>query len=435
VTVAIAVVGSGPSGFYAADALLRKLSGCRIDIIDRLPTPFGLVRGGVAPDHQSTKTVQRVFERTALREGVRFLGLVEVGRDVSYDELKAAYDAVVIAIGCPVDRRLGIPGEALKGVYGSWSFVGWLNGHPGFRDLEPALAGPRIAVIGNGNVAIDCVRVLAKTPSEMANSDLCGHAAEALAQLRLERLYLIGRRGPLEASFTPVELAELGELERCVPIVDGAALERDIAAGEPAEAERKAKVLEALRRFAANKPGSKPIELHFLFWSAPVAILGEARARALRLERTRLPDGSAGHTGETYELEASTVITAIGYVGAPFPGLPMDERRGIVRNEAGRVEPGVYAVGWSKRGPSGTIPTNRADSIAVAELMAADLAAPHGAKPGPAGLDALLAARGVRPVGFAEWQKINAAEVAAAAPGRPREKLTRIAEMLAACRG
>lgn len=433
-TISVAIIGSGPSGFYAADALLRKLPGCRIDILDCLPTPYGLVRGGVAPDHQSTKAVQRVFERTATREGVRFLGHVEVGRHVGYEELKASYDAVVVAVGCPVDRKLGVPGEDLPGVYGSWSFVGWYNGHPEKRDLSPDLAGRAVAVIGNGNVAIDCVRVLAKTPAEMAKSDLCRHAAELLASAPIEDIYLIGRRGPVQASFTPVELAELGQLVRCVPLVDGAALERDIAAADPAEVKAKEKILAALRGFAANRPGDKPVRLHLLFWAAPTAIVGRGRVEGLRLALTRLASGHAVETGEILELAVTTVITAIGYVGRSFPGLPMDEGRGIVRNLEGRVEPGVYAVGWSKRGPSGTIPTNRADAMAVAELIAADLGA-HASKPGPAALDRLLAARGVRPVTFADWQRINEVEVKRAAQGRPREKFTRIEEMLAVCRG
>lgn len=432
-SLAVAIIGSGPSGFYAADGLLRKKPDCRIDILDRLPTPYGLVRGGVAPDHQSTKAVQRVFERIARREGVRFLGHVEVGRDVSYDELKARYDAVVVAIGCPVDRRLGIPGDTLPGVYGSWSFVGWYNGHPGLRDLDLALPGKAAAVIGNGNVAIDCVRVLAKTPDEMAKSDLCAHAAAVLAGARLEDIYLIGRRGPVEASFTPVELAELGELARCVPLVDGAAFERDIAAAPPEAVKGKEKILDILRRFTANKPGDKPLRLHFLFWSAPSAILGTGRVEALRLERRRPAEGRVAAAGEICDLPVETVISAIGYRGQPFAGLPMDEARGIVRNVEGRVEPGVYAVGWSKRGPSGTIPTNRADSMAVAELILADLGGEPG-KEGPAALDRLLAGRGVRPVRFADWLRIGEAEIKRAGEGRPREKFTRIEEMLALLR-
>ena len=434
-SVSIVVVGSGPSGFYAADALLRKLPDCRIDIIDRLPTPFGLVRGGVAPDHQSTKAVQRVFERTATRPNVRFLGNVEVGRDVRYEELKACYDAIVIAIGCPLDRKLGIPGEELEGVYGSWSFVGWYNGHPFHRDLSPDLGGRAVAVVGNGNVAIDCVRVLAKTPAEMAKSDLCRHAAEVIAKAPIEDIYLIGRRGPVQASFTPVELAELGGLERCVPLIDGVALERDISAAGPQELKAKEKVLETLRSFVGNKSGDKPIRLHFVFWATPVALLGHRHVEGIRLEHTRLADGRAGHTGESFEHAVSTVITAIGYKSAPFEGLPMDDTRGIVRNSDGRVEPGVYVVGWSKRGPSGTIPTNRGDSMAVADLIVADLAGAATGKPGAEAFDRLLAARGLKPVSFADWQRVNEAEIKRAADGRPREKLTRISEILAVCHG
>jgi len=434
VSLSIVIVGSGPSGFYAADALLRKLPGCRIDIVDRLPTPYGLVRSGVAPDHQSTKAVQRVFERTATRPNVRFLGHVNVGDDVTFGELKECYDAVVVAIGCPIDRKLGIPGEELRGVYGSWSFVGWYNGHPGHRDLDPELTGSAIAVIGNGNVAIDCVRVLAKTPAEMAKSDLCRHAAETIARAPIEMLYLIGRRGPVQIGFTPIELAELGQLEHCVPLLDGEALDRDIAAANPEEVTQKAKPLDILRSFAGNRLGDKPVSLRFIFWAAPTAIIGAGHAQRLRLERTRLADGQAGHTGDHFELSVSTVITAIGYIGAPFDGLPVDEKRGIVRNEEGRVEPGVYVVGWSKRGPSGTIPTNRADAMAVADLIMADFKTGPTGKLGPEAIDRILTARAVRPVGFAEWIRINEAEMKRAADGRPREKFTRISDLLAACR-
>jgi ferredoxin--NADP+ reductase len=430
VSAHFAIVGSGPAGFYAADALMRKLPGCAIDIIDRLPTPFGLVRAGVAPDHQSTKGVQRLFERIATKPGVRFLGHVELGRDVAYHELKAIYDAIVIATGCPHDRRLGIPGEALPEVHGSLRFVGWYNGHPDYRTPDPPLAGPAVAVIGNGNVAIDCLRVLAKSDAEMASSDLSRHAAERLAELHIERLYLIGRRGPVETSFTPVELAELGALERCLPLVDGDALERDIAAADPEAVRAKEKVLAALRRSAENKPGGKPLELHFLFWSTPLAILGDEHVEGLRLQR------KAGASGATREetLRVETIITAIGYRAMPFAGPPHDAERGIVTNEAGRVEPGVYVVGWAKRGPSGTIPTNRADSYAVVESIAADLAQAAGEKPGGAALDRLLAERDARPVSFADWQRIDAAEIARAAAGRPREKFTRIEELLEAAR-
>ena len=418
----IAIVGSGPAGFFAADALARKLPHATIDILDRLPTPYGLVRAGVAPDHQGTKGVARLFERSAKHPKMRFLGNVEVGRDVAYDELKAIYDVVVIATGALVDRKLGVPGEDLPGLYGSWRFVGWLNGHPHAEALDPPLAGPGVAVIGNGNVALDCARVLAKTTSEMAKSDLGRHARDALAATRITDLYLVGRRGPVEASFSPFELSELGTLEACAPLLDGAALEREIAAAEPEALKAKEKVLEIFRGFAKNAPDAKPVRLHFMFRARPVAFLGGARLEAIELET---PAGRL-------QIPVASAITAIGYGAVPIPGMPFDARAGTARNDGGRIEPGVYAVGWIARGPSGTIPTNRTDGIAAAERIAADLAAAGpGAKPGPAGLDALLAARGVEPVSFEEWKAIDAAEIARAEAGRPREKFTRIEDMLA----
>jgi ferredoxin--NADP+ reductase len=421
----IAIVGSGPAGFYAADALARKLPGAAIDILDRLPTPYGLVRGGVAPDHQGTKGVQRLFERSTKHSGLRFLGNVEVGRDVAYRELKEIYDAVVIATGAPLDRKLGIPGEELPGVTGSWRFVAWYNAHPGAAELASPLAGPAVAVIGNGNVAIDCVRVLAKTEAEMAKSDLGRHARAALAGLRIDELYLIGRRGPVEASFAPVELDELASLEACVPLVDGVALEREIAAADPALVKAKGKILDILRTFAANKPGTKPVNLRFVFRARPVAFLGGARLEAIELET---PAGKR-------RLAVSSAITAIGYRALALDGMPFDGKTGIARNEGGRIEPGVYAVGWIARGPSGTIPTNRTDGIAAAERIAADLAAHATKKPGRAALDTLLAKRGARPVSFEQWKAIEAAEIARAEAGRPREKFTRVEEMLALCHG
>lgn len=426
-TAHICIVGSGPSGFYAADAIIRKLPDARIDIIDRLPTPYGLVRGGVAPDHQGTKAVARQFERICGKPTVRFLGNVAIGKDLSYAELKDAYDAVIIAIGAPSDRKLGIPGEDLPGVYGSSAFVGWYNGHPDHRDLEPRLDGSAVAVVGNGNVAIDVARVLSKTAGEMASSDLCGHAADVIAQANLTDVYLIGRRGPVEASFTSAELAELGHLERAQPVIEGA----DVTAATAPEGDAgKQKNLEILRGFAAAPRGDEPITLHLMFNAAPAAVLGESRVDGLRLERTRVEAGRAVATGEFVDLPVCAVVTAIGYRTASFDGLPYDETRGVVRNDQGRVEPGVYVVGWSKRGPSGTIPTNRADSIAVADLALADLAAKTTAKPGGEAIVRLLRERGVEAVDFAGWQRINDAETQQASGGKPREKLTRIGEMM-----
>lgn len=430
----IAIVGAGPSGCYVADALGRKLPGARIDVFDRLPTPFGLVRGGVAPDHQGTKNIARQFERTLGKEGVRFLGNIAVGRDISYEELKSAYDVLVITIGALEDRRLGIPGENLDAVYGSGQFVAWYNGIPDSRDLDPVLDGKSVAIIGNGNVALDIARLLGKTPDELAASDLCAHARAAFAAARIEDIWLIGRRGPPEASFTTAELAEFGELSRVAVLVDPAQLPQTLPEGLQEEQRKLAeKNLDVLQGYAARgQQPERPLRLHFVFNAAPIEIRGEHRARELVLEKTRIENGRAIPGGETFTIPADTVICAIGYRSTPFPGLPFDHARGTVAHEQGRVETGVYASGWCKRGPQGVVPANRADSLAVAELILADLAIhPPSGKPGGTVIDALLAGRGARPVDFAGWQKINAAEVAAG-QGRPREKLTRIGELLAA---
>ena len=433
-SIHIAIVGAGPSGCYIADALGRKLPDIRIDIFDRLPTPFGLVRGGVAPDHQGTKNISRQFERTLGMDGVRFLGNVEIGRDLSCAELKSAYDVLVITTGAIEDRRLGIPGEDLDGVYGSGQFVAWYNGIPDGRDLEPKLDGKSIAIIGNGNVALDIARLLGKTPEELAASDLCAHARAALEATSIKDIWLIGRRGPLEANFTTAELTEFGELSRVTLRVDPAQLPQDLPDGMTEEQKKLAeRNLEVLRRYAAEPENSeRPVCIHFIFNAAPKAMCGDGRVREIVLERTRVEQGRAVSGGETFSIQADTVISAIGYRSRPLPGLPFDDQRGIVANTAGRVEAGVYAAGWCKRGPQGVVPANRADSLAVTELIIADLAARQTeGKPGGAQIDRLLSQRKVCVVDFAGWQKINAAEVAAG-QGRPREKLTRIAELLAA---
>jgi ferredoxin--NADP+ reductase len=428
----IAIIGAGPSGCYLADALGRKLPDARIDIFDRLPTPFGLVRGGVAPDHQGTKNISRQFERTLGKEGVRFLGNVSIGHDLSYEELKTAYDVLVITIGALEDRTLGIPGEDLDGVYGSGRFVAWYNGIPEGRDLEPKLDGTSLAIIGNGNVALDIARLLGKTPEELAQSDLCAHARAAFAAAAIEDVWLIGRRGPQDASFTTAELAEFGELSRVAVLVDAAALPESPPDEMPEEQKKlAAKNLEVLRGYAGRgDQGDRPLRVHFLFNATPLAIEGAGRAHELRLVKT-----GAASDSECFSIPADTVVSAIGYRSTPFPGLPFDSGRGIVTNSEGRVEAGVYAAGWCKRGPQGVVPANRADALAVAELIVTDLAGSQpGSKPGGALIDSLLAQRSARPVDFAGWQKINAAEVAAG-QGRPREKLVRIEELLAAAAG
>jgi len=433
----IAIVGAGPSGCYVADALARKLPGAQIDVFDRLPTPFGLVRGGVAPDHQGTKNIARQFERTLGREGVRFLGNVSVGREISFDELKAAYHVLVITIGALQDRRLGIPGETLDAVYGSGRFVAWYNGIPDGRDLNPRLDGKSLAILGNGNVALDIARLLAKTPGELAGADLCAHARAAFEAATIEDIWLIGRRGPAEASFTSAELAEFGELARAAVLVDPAQLPPELPEGLAEEQSKVAqKNLDLLQGYAARgDQRERPLRVHFLFHAVPLAILGDGRARELVLQKTRIEHGQTLPAGETFRIPADTVVTAIGYRSTPFPGLPFDAARGVVANQSGRVGPGVYTAGWCKRGPHGVIPANRADALAVADLILADLAASQTShKPGGALIDTLLAERGVQPVDFSGWQKINAAEVAAG-DGRPREKLARLEDLLRVAHG
>ncbi|MSP66555.1 MAG: pyridine nucleotide-disulfide oxidoreductase [Alphaproteobacteria bacterium] len=427
----VAIVGSGPGGFYTAEALLKACPGCRIDIIDRLPTPYGLIRAGVAPDHQTTKKVARNFRATALSGPVAYLGNVEVGRDVSVADLQACYDAVVFAIGMPHDKALGIPGEDLAGVIGSAAFVGWYNAHPDFRDLNPPLDTQAVVVVGTGNVAIDCARVLVKTRAEMAESDLPEYAQAAIEAAPIRDVYMVGRRGPIEAKFTNVELREMGELEAAMPVVDAAVLPAS-AADYPGLSDRdrrlKERNLASLREFATAEAKGRPKRVHFLFNLAPVAILGEARVRAVRFEQTRVEGERAVGTGEFSEIPCGLVIPAIGYRSSGLDGVPFDARSGTIANADGRVGDGLYAVGWIKRGPTGVIATNRPDGVAVAGHIAKDIAS--GTKPGREALFALLAGRGVRVTSFPDWERIEAAETAAAAPPAPRRKFARIKDML-----
>ncbi len=427
--LSVAIVGSGPAGFYTADALLRSDADCRVDIIERLLAPYGLIRFGVAPDHEKTKNVSRGFARTAAHENVNYYGGVEVGGAVSLAELREMYDAVVLAVGAAHDRPLGIPGENKAGVLGSASFVNWYNVHPDFVDLAPNLDTPNVVIIGAGNVAIDIARLLVKTPAEVANTDLPAYAADAIHGAPITDVYMVARRGPVEAKFTNVELREMGELAQAAPQLDAAQLPDEVT-GEMSGRDFRVreKNLASLRQFSTRSSAEMPKRVHFVFFASPVEVLGDERVEAVRFERTRIEDGRAIGTGSFFEIPCGLVIAAIGYLSLPVPGAPFDERAGIVINEDGRVEKGLYTVGWIKRGPSGVIGTNKPDGKNAASQVIEDLGA--GGKPGRAALEPLLEARGVRWINFAEWQQIEAAEIANAAGGAPRRKFVREAEML-----
>lgn len=435
--IQIAIIGAGPSGCYLADALQRKLPAAKIDIFDRLPTPFGLVRGGVAPDHQGTKNISRQFERTFAKPNVGFCGNVEIGRDLSVAELRAHYDVVAVATGALEDRKLGIPGESLPGVHGSGAFVSWYNGIPDGRGLDPRLDSPTLAIIGNGNVALDIARLFAKTPAELAGSDLCAHARKAFDASAVRDIYLIGRRGPEVASFTSAELAEFGELERACPVVELTQIPDELPEGMSDDTRKLAeKNLGILRDFSRMHDRGKPVRVHFMFNVAPVALHGNQRVTTIELERTHGTDAHVEMSGERLQLPAGIVISAIGYRSRPLPGLPFDVTLGRFPNHDGRIAAGIYASGWCRRGPQGVVPANRADALGVADLIVADIAAgaiPAAGKAGSSAIGPLLKERAVRRVDFAAWQQINAAETAAGATdGRPREKFTTVAELLAA---
>ena len=428
-TVSVAIVGAGPSGFYTADVLLKAGRSHEIDIVDRIPAPYGLIRYGVAPDHQTTKNVSRAFEKTATQGEVRYFGNVEIGRDVGLGELKSLYDVVVLAMGARLDKRLGIPGEDLAGVHGSVEFVNWYNGHPDCRNLDPDLDVADAVVVGNGNVAIDVARVLVKTAGEMAHSDLPEYAARAIQGSPLTEVHLCGRRGPVEAKFTNVELREMGVLEVCAPVVDPDILPEEVA-GDWSDRDRRLRErnLATLRGFAGTDPAAKAKRVHFRFFSSPVEILGDGRVEAVRFERTRLEDGRTVGTGECFEIPCGLVVAAIGSRSEAVDGAPFDDERGVVVNRNGWVEDNVYAVGWVMRGSTGVISTNRNDAVAVASQIVEKVRG--GGKPGRAGLESLLAERRVRRVDFDDWKSIEVAEIANAPEGAPRRKFVSIDEML-----
>jgi ferredoxin/flavodoxin---NADP+ reductase len=445
----VAVVGSGPAGFYAAGALLS--AGAEVDLIERLPTPWGLVRLGVAPDHPNIKAVSRAFEKIAARPGFRFLGNVEVGRDLSHEDLSGLYDAVIYSFGAAADRRLGIPGEELRGSWAATELVAWYNAHPDYEQLDIDLKAKRVVVVGNGNVALDVARMLALTEEELAPTDTTDAAIAAILGSGIEEIVVLGRRGPVQAAWTPPELAELGEMAGADVVVDPAELELDPVSEAELEAgdHIRKRNMEVLREFAATQPVGKPRRIVLRFRVSPIALLGGERVEAVEIAHNKLvPDGKgsvrAQSTDERETLACELVFRSVGYRGLPCPGLPFDEGSGTMPNDVGRVRGesgvplvGVYCAGWIKRGPTGVIGTNKKDATETVEAVLTDAEAGligGGGAPAEA-VDALLAERGVDAVVYEGWESIDATERARGEPhGRPRVKLTTWDDLLAAAR-
>jgi ferredoxin--NADP+ reductase len=436
--LAAAVVGSGPAGFYTAAALLGLPDrNVRVDMFERLPTPWGLVRAGVAPDHPKIKSISALFARTATHERFRFFGNIEGGMHVGRDELLDRYAVIVYCVGAPADRALGIPGEQLPGVLGARDFVGWYNGHPDFRDLSMDLAVRRAVVIGNGNVALDVARVLATPPDRLAATDIADHALEALRGSLIRDVVIIGRRGPAQATFTSPELRELADLTGAAVLVDPAQVTSIDAESLPHVPRHN---LQILRDYARSRPvnGSRRVTLRFL--TAPIEIRGAGRVESIVLGRTELDSaGRAVDTGEREDLPAGLVLRAAGYRGVRVVGVPYDDAAGVIPHRGGRVEGGEreYVAGWIKRGPTGIIGTNKKDAVDTVHTLAADLAAaptPSRATE-PDVVESWLRERQPDLVDLAGWAAIDAADRAAGdRQGRPRVKLCTWPDLLAAAR-
>ena len=438
----VAIIGAGPAGFYAAAQLLTVAEPeFAVDLYDRLPTPYGLVRSGVAPDHPKIKSVTRAYDKTSQHERFRFFGHVELGTDIAREDLLDHYHVVLYTIGTSIDKRLGIPGEDLRGSHAATEFVAWYNGHPDHSGLELDLRAKQVVVVGAGNVAIDVARMLALAPSELEITDTADHAIAVLSGSGVEEITILARRGPLQAAFTNPELLEMGELERGdVEVVRAELDQRSAVALEQADKTRRRNV-EIIQDYAARPKTGKPITVRFRFLASPVELLGDSdgHVRAVKIENNEIvarEDGSlAAHgTGTFEEIPAQLVFRSIGYTGVPVAGIPFDERRGLIRNDAGRVihvdgtrQLGEYVSGWIKRGPSGVIGTNKKDSQDTVDKILEDAAAGRLNDPASDDIEAMIAAHCINAVTWDGWQAINAIETAAgeaSSPGRPRVKLT-----------
>ena len=451
----VAIIGAGPTGYYTADPLLKNPKVVvEVDLFDRLPTPYGLVRLGVAPDHQKIKFVTNAFDKIAASPRFRFFGGVEIGKDVTVADLQAHYHQIVFCTGAQTDRRMGIPGEDLSGSHPATEFVAWYNGHPDYRDCSFDLSPERVAVVGVGNVAVDVVRILCRTPEELATTDIADYALEALRKSRVKVVYLLGRRGPAQAAFTNPEVKELGELADADAIAIPEEVELDpLSRAEVERSQDRATLrkVEILQEYARRQPSGKSRQLFLRFLVSPQALIddGAGHVAAMRLVKNELQASSTGAlqaraTGRVEEIPVGLVFRSVGYRGVPVPGVPFDEKGGVILNAKGRVldpatrQPlrGLYTAGWIKRGPSGVIGTNKPDAAETVELMFEDLE--HGVVLEPpqataAAAEALIRERQPRVVSYADWLKLNEIEVQRGrAQGRPRVKLTRVEEMLAA---
>jgi len=451
----VAIIGAGPTGFYVADHLLRNPGvAVEVDMLDRLPTPYGLVRLGVAPDHQKIKFVTNAFDKVAASPGFRFFGGVDFGKHVTLADLRAHYHQIVYCTGAQTDRRMGIPGEDLAGSHPATEFVAWYNGHPDYRDCVFDLSQESVAVVGVGNVAVDVVRILCRTPEELATTDIADYALDALRKSRVKEVYLLGRRGPAQAAFTNPEIRELGELPDADIAADPAEVELDPlsrAAVERSQDRATAKKVEILRAYARRPASGKSKRLVLRFLVSPVELIGDdaGRVAAMRLVRNELYATSTGAlqpraTDRFEEIPVGLVFRSVGYRGVPLSGVPFNESWGVILNDKGRVldprtkEPlvGEYTAGWIKRGPTGVIGTNKPDAAETVECMFEDLARGavlEPAHPEAAAADTLVRQRQPSFVSYNDWLKLDALEVAhGRAQGRPRVKLTSVEEMLAA---
>ncbi len=444
----VAIVGSGPSGFYAAEALLKSEINVKVDVLEKLPSPYGLVRSGVAPDHQKLKQVIELYKKTADSPNFNLIANVNVGTDITIEELCQSHHAVIITSGAETDRKLGVPGEDLHGSYTATEFVGWYNGHPDYRDREFDLSHEVAVIIGQGNVAADVSRILSKTVDELKHTDIAQHALDALAESKIKEIHVIGRRGPAQAKFTPKELREFGELSDCNSIVRA----EDMILNPESEKELEEKsniaskkIYDQFCEFSKREPDpAKSKNCYFKFLMGPKELVGNTKLEKVILEKNQLSGEafkqSARGTGETIELETGILFRSIGYRGVPIVGVPFHESWGTIPNENGRITdndgnivPNLYTAGWIKRGPSGIIGTNRACSVETVQCLLEDVEKLDDGtnKSGAENIYSILDAKNIRHINFSDWKKIDAKEIETGDPkGKPREKFTQIDEML-----